>query len=98
MKAPTANVLRFPGSLRLTLPSGSRLWNVEGVPVAEIPCADGPNVLAFDSPEPRPFSRFAVAARGRPISRKGWDELVRESRKERPASRPKPSRIDPGFK
>lgn len=82
-------LIRFPRQIRMTLPAGSRLWNVEGIPVAEIPsgrqdCA----VLAFDAPNPRPFSRSALVSRGKAIARADWDRLVNACRSVRPPSPP----------
>lgn len=87
--AASRKVVKFPRPVIVTLSPGSTLWNVEGIPVAviETPQKDF-NVLAFDSPNPRPFSRFAVVRRGTPISREHWDKLVNKCRSERPAPRP----------
>ena len=82
------NVIRGPWRVSLTLPPGARLWDVEGIPAAEIISGGRLQVLAFDSPIPRPFSRFSVINHGIPIARDAWDQLVNTSRAQRPATRP----------
>jgi hypothetical protein len=48
----------------MSLPPNSRLWKVEGIPVAEIRCDhQGWEALPFDTPSPYPFSRFALISR-----------------------------------
>ncbi|HEY4212185.1 MAG TPA: hypothetical protein VGM84_11935 [Steroidobacteraceae bacterium] len=89
MDLPADNVIRRPWRVSVSLPAGARLWNVRGVPVAEIPTADGKSVVqAFDAPVPRPFARHSLVRYGAPISREGWDHLVNTRRSQRPPSRP----------
>lgn len=58
------------------LPKGSRLWEVEGIPVAELPRPEGGmSIRAFD-PEPRPFPSGAVSRKGAAIAPEDWDDLV----------------------
>jgi hypothetical protein len=86
---PMAKVIRPRWRVSVSVPPEAQLWDVEGIPVAVIPVQGGiPLVQAFDSPIPRPLSRFSVLSRGKPTSRGRWDALVNRCRRERPASGP----------
>src|SRR6516162_3013511 len=85
----SANVIRGPWRVSMRLPRGTRLWNVQGIPVAVIPALDEESLVrAYDSPIPRPFARGSVIRYGTCISSKDWDSLVDQCLAQRPTARP----------
>jgi hypothetical protein len=60
------------------LPAGSRLWDVEGIPVAEVPTPDGGRgCWAFDYPDRcRWFPFSSLHRNGAGIAPDEWDALV----------------------
>jgi hypothetical protein len=65
-------------STSATLPAGSRLWDAEGIPVAEIPTPNGGlGCWAFDyADHSRRFPFNAIYRNGAGITPEDWDALV----------------------
>lgn len=58
-----------------------RLWDVEGVPVAEVRDESGLRVLALDGEAPRPFALASAYRNGAPLEADRFDARFPEARK-----------------
>jgi hypothetical protein len=73
-----------------TLPAGSTLWDVEGVPAAEIPTPDGGlDTRVFDVPAGRRFPGVSLLRNGAAAKPEDWDNLVYSG--EKLAANPNPN-------